>query len=294
MDKRKNAPAKGRERRDIVFTAAEDGGLLAVTRRQLSHLPAGKVKSFLEHRQISVDGVVSTKFDHPVKAGQRISIAPAGAAKTPPLPIIYEDEAILAVDKPAGLLVVATDSEKTRTAYRMLREAGMDSIFVVHRLDRDTSGVLIFAKSREIRDALQANWEGCTREYIALCEGIFEEKEGRCDTLLTEDVNHMVYSTLGEGKRAVTNYKVLAEGAGHSQLRLRIETGRKNQIRVHMKELGHPVVGDKKYGSGAGPLGRLALHARLLGITHPVSGKPLELTAPIPAKLRLKALGRDK
>ena len=291
MSKRNSAPRGAKEKKNIVFTVQEGGGLLEVTRRQLNHLPAGKVKSFLEHRQISVDGVVKTKFDYPVKPGQTITIAPTGAAKACPLPILYEDEAILAVDKPAGLLVVATDTEKTRTAYRMLREAGMDNVFVVHRLDRDTSGVLIFAKSREIRDTLQAAWDNVTREYIALCEGVFEQKQGRRVTMLTEDVNHIVYSVSdGGGKQAVTNYTVTAENETHSQLRVNIETGRKNQIRVHMKELGHPVVGDKKYGSGAGPLGRLALHASLLGIRHPVSGNYLEITAPTPAKLKLKSL----
>ncbi len=292
MDKRKGAPNGAKARKEISFIVTEGGGLLECARRGLSNLPAGKVKSFLEHRQISVDGVVSTKFDHPVRPGQRITIAPSGAPKGCPFPVLYEDDAIMAVNKPAGLLVVATDNEKTRTAYRMMRDAGLNNVFVVHRLDRDTSGVLIFAKSREVRDQLQSQWEDVKRVYIALCEGVFAEKSGRRVTNLTEDVNHMVYSTLSGGKRAVTNYTVIGENEEYSLLRVNIETGRKNQIRVHMKELGHPVVGDKKYGSGAGPLGRLALHAELLGFRHPVSGKYMEITAPTPAKLKLRALRR--
>ncbi|MPM46628.1 tRNA pseudouridine synthase C [bioreactor metagenome] len=196
--------------------------------------------------------------------------------------IIYEDKVLLAVNKPAGLLSVATDTEKERTAYRLLKPGREGRLFVVHRLDRDTSGVLLFAKSQEIKDALQKNWEetALLREYLAVCEGVFTEKKGRCDTILRENSVHQVYSvSSGEGKRAITNYEVLRENGRWSLVRITLETGRKNQIRVHMRELGHPVAGDKKYGASGNPLGRLGLHASRLDILHPITHSPISLTA---------------
>jgi 23S rRNA pseudouridine1911/1915/1917 synthase len=267
---------------DIVFEASADGGLLECVRRELAGLPGGKAKSFLEHRLISVDGLVTSKYDFPVRRGQTIRIRQSGGGSyASPLEVLYEDDDLLAVNKPAGLLTVSTDTEKERTAYRLLKDSGVGPIFVVHRLDRDTSGVLLFAKSAEMRDELQRGWEKTRRrEYLAICEGVFAEKSGRCDTLLRESSAHVVYSApYGDGRRAVTNYEVIKENARYSFLRVLIETGRKNQIRVHMKELGHPVVGDKKYGAAGNPLKRLGLHASCLEIIHPRTGAPVTIKA---------------
>jgi 23S rRNA-/tRNA-specific pseudouridylate synthase len=171
----------------------------------------------------------------------------------------------------------------------MLRDCGIEPIYVVLRLDRDTSGVLLFAKSREVRDKLQEHWdEQIKREYLAICEGVFTEKSGRCESFLLETAAHLVYSSRsGDGKRAITDYEVLRENKRYSYLRIGIETGRKNQIRVHMKDLQHPIVGDKKYGAHGNPLGRLGLHASLLEIPHPVTGAALTLKAPPGSKFRL-------
>lgn len=211
--------------------------------------------------------------------------------KAPPsgLEIIYEDTYLLAVNKPAGLLSVATDTEKEKTAFRLLKDSLNSPVYVVHRLDRDTSGVLLFARSAEIRDLLQNEWDMTPRrEYLAVCEGVFAEKRGRCDTSLSETSVHTVYSNpSGEGRRAVTNYEVIKENSGYSLLRVVIETGRKNQIRVHLQQLGHPVVGDKKYGASSNPLGRLGLHASVLGIIHPVTKEPLYLKAKPDKKFKL-------
>ena len=282
-------------KKDLILIANEDGGLLNCVRRELPHLPGGRIKSFLEHRQISVDGFVTSRFDYPVRRGQTIRIALSGGrASRSPLEIVYEDGDLLAVNKPAGLLTVATDTEKELTAYRLLKDGGTGPVFVVHRLDRDTSGVLLFAKSAEIRDALQRGWdETRRREYLAVCEGIFSEKTGRCDTFLRETAAHVVYSAAGTaGKRAVTRYTVIKENAGFSLLRVLIETGRKNQIRVHMKELGHPIVGDRKYGASGNPLKRLGLHARCLEITHPRTGALLSIEAEPGRDFRLPRPGR--
>ena len=201
------------------------------------------------------------------------------------LEVIYEDRRLIAVNKPAGMLSVATDSEKLRTAYALLRESmpRYSRVFVVHRLDRETSGVLLFAKSAEVRDALQANWgQTPLREYIALCSGRFAEKSGRIESWLRESAAHRVYSvrTPEGAKKAITNYEVINEKGPVTALRVSIETGRKNQIRVQLSEAGHPVLGDRKYGPGRA-FPRLALHASRLDIALPEGGT-LTLRAPLP------------
>lgn len=276
-------------KKDIILNVSESSELLKFLYAELSAIPRGKVKSYLEHRQVMVNGSVTTKFNLALKPRDVVKISMSeGARETRGLEIVYEDEYLLAVNKPAKLLTVATDGEKLRTAYAMLSENRRGSIYVVHRLDRDTSGVLLFAKSAKVRDMLQEDWNGTVnlREYLAICEGSFEKKSGRCDTLIAENSAHVMYSSR-EGKRAITDYEVVREGAGFSLVRLELHTGRKNQIRVHMKELGHPVVGDKKYGSTQNPLGRLGLHASALGFTHPITGKEIIIKARAERKFAL-------
>jgi len=276
---------------DIVFEVKEDGGLLDCVKKALTGYPSGKAKSFLEHRMISVDGTVTSKFDFSVRRGQTIRIKQTIVTSfLSPLPIIYEDDALLAVNKPSGLLSVANENEKEKPAIRLMRDSGVEPLYVVHRLDRDTSGVLLFAKNAEMQDKLKNTWDEIVtkREYLAICEGVFAEKHGRRESLLRETAEHYVYSAkYGEGKLAVTNYEVLRENSRYSYLRVLIETGRKNQIRVHLNELGHPIVGDKKYGAHGSPLGRLGLHASLLELTHPVTGSTLAIKALAESRFRL-------
>lgn len=277
-------------KKDFEFVAKEDSGLLDCVRKELSQLPGGKVKSYLVHNLISVDGVVTSKYNYAVKRGQTIKIRQSkNSSYNSPLQIVYEDSDLLAINKPAGLLSVASDTEKENTAIRLLRDSGIKPLYIVHRLDRDTSGVLLFAKSAEMRDKLQDSWNDIKkREYLAVCEGVFTEKHGSCDTLLRETSTHLVYSVQsGNGKRAITNYEVIKENEHYSYLRILIETGRKNQIRVHMKDLSHPVVGDKKYGAHGNPIGRLGLHASLLELSHPRTGKALVIEAAPDSRFRL-------
>ena len=276
-------------KKDMVFSVGEKAELLKFMYAEIKGIPKGKIKSFLEHRQVSVNGMVTTKFNFALKAGDTVKISTGeGTRETRGIKIIYEDEWIVAVNKPAGLLTVATDSEKLKTAYALLSENRRGKLFVVHRLDRDTSGVLLFAKSAEIKDKLQEDWNDriLLREYLAICEGSFEEKKGICKSYITENNAHVMYSGR-EGKLAITEYEVLRENAEYSYVKLNLKTGRKNQIRVHMKELGNPVVGDKKYGSTKNPIGRLGLHAVRLGFVHPVSGEEVTVKADLERKFTL-------
>lgn len=274
------------KRNEINFISDDNGLLFDILNDGLSNsFKRGKIKSFLEHSQVSINGVVTTKYNYPVQKGDSVSVCltPSNNIKIP-FEVIYEDNYLIAINKPSGLLSVATDSEKENTAFRILKECGK-TVFVVHRLDRDTSGVLLFAKSREVKEKLQKNWDRTLyREYIAVCEGVFKEKSGRAESYLKESKTHIVYSDkFGKnGKKAITNYEVIKTSKKYSWLRINIETGRKNQIRVAMKDLGHPIAGDKKYGALTNPFKRLGLHASMLKIIHPVTEKVVTFEAKIP------------
>ncbi|MGA7614824.1 MAG: RluA family pseudouridine synthase [Thermoanaerobaculia bacterium] len=214
----------------------------------------------------------------------------------PELAILYEDEWIIVILKPAGLLTVATENEREQTVqfflnqYLKLSGKG-DRIHVVHRLDRDTSGVLVFVKDFETRELFKALFSehAIDREYVAVIEGTMPEKEGTLRSHLREDPDTFhVRSVRNEarGKLAVTKYRTVASGARYSIVEVRLETGRKNQIRVQFSEAGHPVVGDERYGAATDPIARLGLHAQLLGFVHPRTGKKLSFTAPLPDAFR--------
>lgn len=264
----------------------------------LSHLgdkSRNTVKGLLSRGQVQVDGRRVTAFDVPLAPGAQVTVLPpkGETGGRLPFPVLYEDDALIVIDKPAGLLTVATEREKEKTAYRILKDAlgeGRDGLHVVHRLDRDTSGVVLFARSRAWKETLQENWEKLVtlRAYLAVVEGAPPEQRGTVRSFLHENAAHVVYSGApGNGaKEAVTRYEVLARRGGRSLLRVELDTGRKNQIRVHMADLGCPVAGDRKYGRGRDSLHRLGLHAWKLGLIHPQTGAALEFTAPLPEPLR--------
>jgi 23S rRNA pseudouridine1911/1915/1917 synthase len=206
--------------------------------------------------------------------------------------LLYEDQDLLVVDKPAGLLSIAAGVEREKTAYwilsEYLRQKGEKRRpAAVHRLDRDTSGLMVFAKSGTVKKKLMENWDSAVarRQYIALAEGEFPRNkgggpdEGIIDEPLGEDRGGRVIVKAG-GKRAITRWKLLARGKGCSLLSLELETGRRNQIRAHLFFLGHPIAGDKKYGAKTNPLGRLALHAETLSFYHPSDGRLMEFSSP--------------
>jgi 23S rRNA pseudouridine1911/1915/1917 synthase len=203
--------------------------------------------------------------------------------------IIYEDKDIIVIDKPAGMLSVSTGGGEENTAYRLVNDYLRNKrgrVWIVHRLDRETSGVMLFAKSEKIKLKLQDNWEdmAVVRGYVAVVDGKVKVPERKITSWLKQTKSLVVYSSNREndGKLAITNYRVLQIADKFSLLELSLETGRKNQIRVHMKDIGHSVVGDKKYGSLTNPFNRLGLHASLLTIKHPTSGENMNFESGIP------------
>lgn len=262
----------------------------------LKHLKSGRnaVKSILGRGQVSVDQKVVTKFNLELTPGQIVTISKEGAVAAPSLTginILHEDDDIIVIRKEAGLLSIAADKSDDLTAYRQLTEHvrrtnPLNRIFIVHRLDRDTSGVMMFAKSEEVQQKLQDNWKENVQErvYVALVEGAVAKEEGTISSWLKETKTLKMYSSSrpNDGQHAITHYKRLQSNREFSLLEVRLETGRKNQIRVHMEDLGHPIAGDKKYGAHTKTLGRLGLHARVLSFIHPTSGELMRFETDIP------------
>ena len=254
------------------------------------------IKSMLAHKQITADEMVTTKFDFPLKRGQMVFLNKKKSDEKPRfrgLRLVYEDADLIVIDKGSGLLSIASETEKTKTAYSMLSEYvkkfdPRNLIFIVHRLDRDTSGLMMFAKNKKVQEILQKDWNDSIidRSYVVVVEGIVEKEEGTIISWMKENKALVMYSsqTPDDGQKAITNYKLLKSGKQFSMLEVKLETGRKNQIRVHMKDLGHPVTGDKKYGAKLNPIGQMGLHARVLSFKHPVTGKTMRFDTPIPGK----------
>jgi len=206
--------------------------------------------------------------------------------------IIYEDDDVIIVDKAPGILSVGTDKKKAGTAYHILTDhirkgqsRSRKHLFTVHRLDRDTSGILIFAKSELAKKRLEEKWSGIKKTYLAVVHGTPAKKEDTISSYLAENSAYLVYSTLDKtkGRLAHTAYKVVREHGGRSLLEINLLTGRKNQIRVHLADIGHPIVGDEKYGVRDGPANRMALHAWKITLQHPISAKTLALETPVPS-----------
>ena len=284
-------------RPDLVWTAEADDSLLAFLLCHVKGKSRNNIKSMLARGQVSVDGRTATRFDHPVAVGSRVAVKAHVEEEVPglPFPILYEDRDILVIDKPAGLLTIANEKEKVRTAYHMLtdyvrQESKFGRVFVVHRLDRDTSGVVLFAKNEETKRAFQEDWDArvLRRGYRALVEGVPQPPEGEVRSFLRETRTHLVYSGAPgrDAKEAVTLYRTLASGGGYALLEIDLKTGRKNQIRVHMSDLGHPIAGDRQYGARTRPLGRLCLHAHRLELIDPRSGEKRVFAAREPAAFR--------
>ena len=248
------------------------------------------IKSYIKNKMIRVNDNVITNNNYNLGNGDIVEIC--YVKRVIPkydLDVLYEDEYLIVINKPSGLLSISNDKEKEITAYRMVSDYVRSNnkrnyIFVVHRLDQDTSGVLMFCKNEKIRDRMQDNWNNIVKKrgYIALVDGKLSGKS-TIHSFLMEDKRQFVYSSKsGIGKEAITHYEVIKNNNNYSMLQVFIDTGRRNQIRVHLSEMGYPIVGDKKYGCKTNPIKRLCLHANRLEFIHPVSKKMISIKCDIP------------
>ena len=241
-----------------------------------------------------------SQFDHPLNCGDVVGVgkpqpSAAGLLERAGIPVVFEDDALILVNKPAGMLSIGTEKQKIGTAHQLVNDylrkqstkrAGR--AFVVHRLDRETSGLLLLAKSAEIQEQLQTAWQQTEKCYVAIVEGIPQPASDTIRSYLVESSSLKVYSAPPgrDSELAVSHYRVLKSKGDFCRVEIQLDTGRKHQIRVHMSDRGTPIVGDLKYGARTNPVGRLYLHAWRLCFTHPVTGERLELVAPVPVLFR--------
>ena len=300
-----------RRKQDTVFRVEAHGELMSFLLSKLGGMTRTSVKQLLSQRRVTVNAGIQTRHDTPVKPGDMVQINQGRGnveLRHPKLRVIYEDNALIVVEKKNGLLTVPYNPKSSEmTAYSILKDyvrkqSNRNTVHVVHRLDRETSGVLVFAKSAELQEYMRTYWKQLVtrRTYVALVEGHLEKKEGTITSWLTEDnQTAMVYSSDKDngGQKAITNYKVLKAttiGEGDQEINislveLNLETGRTNQIRVHMQSIGHPIIGDRKYGHGNeySPIDRLCLHARTLEFIHPMTEKKVRFEAPLPKEFKV-------
>jgi 23S rRNA pseudouridine1911/1915/1917 synthase len=283
-------------------TVAKPSELLAYLFEEWPDSKKKQVRAWLKFGSVAVNGKVITQFDHALKPGDMVTIRPKGMAAPETklaggIRIRHEDADILVIDKPPGLLSIASPSEEEKTAYAFLTDhvrqgnpRGRERVWVVHRLDRETSGLMIFAKNEPAKIALQAGWEAVEKKYLAVVEGAppGDAGAGKFDSHLDESNPLKVYVANGEGpetRHAVTRYRVTKKGKATTLVELTLETGRRHQIRVQLAEAGCPIVGDKKYGAETNPIKRIALHATSLRFIHPVTRQEMRFDSPLPGDL---------
>ena len=280
-----------------VYNVKEDCGLMEFLMKSMAGISRTKVKAMLSGQSVMVDSVIQTHFDFPLKAGMQVQISREKNKHEfhhPLLKILYEDAYIIVVEKKEGLLSVATERQKERTAQHILmdyvkRKNRANRIYVIHRLDRETSGIMMYAKDVKTQHTFRDDWHNIVtdRRYVAIVKGEMEEDSGTIRSWLTDRTLYVSSSPVDDGgKYAVTHYQTIKRANGYSLLEVRLETGRKNQIRAHALSVGHPVVGDARYGCEEDPLGRLALHAFKLCFTHPVTKEYMEFETPYPQSFK--------
>ena len=297
-----------KRKQDTSYRVEAPAELLPFLLTKMGGMTRTSVKQLLGQRRVKVNNAIQTRHDTPLRKGDLITIESGrgnAELRHPKLRIIYEDDALIVVEKKNGLLTVPYNPKSTETTALSIlkdyvkKQSRQASVYVVHRLDRETSGVLVFAKSPELQEYMRTYWRQLVskRTYVALVEGKLQKREGTITSWLTEDDRTaMVYSspTDNGGQKAITHYQVVKESilqsddtaltSEYSLVELNLETGRTNQIRVHMASLGHPVVGDRKYGHGneSSPIDRLCLHARTLEFIHPMTEKKVRFEASTP------------
>lgn len=297
-----------KRKQDTSYRVEEVSELLPFLLIKMGGMTRTSIKQLLGQRRVTVNNVIQTRHDTPLRRGDIITIESGRGnveLRHPKLRVVYEDDALIVVEKKNGLLTVPVKADsKETTVFSILKEyvrkqSHRNTVHVVHRLDRETSGLLVFAKSPELQEYMRTYWRQLVtkRSYVALVEGKLEKNEGKITSWLTEDSRTALVSSSpvdNGGQLAITNYKVLRESnlqtdeveldSAYSLVELNLETGRTNQIRVHMASMGHPVVGDRKYGHGneSSPIDRLCLHARTLEFIHPMTEKKVRFEASTP------------
>ena len=270
----------------MKYVCDKDDELFNYLRVNMSNKSKNNIKSLLKNECILVNNRIVTKYNYVVKHGDIIEINRNKKINSE-LDIIYEDNNIIVVNKPSKLLTISNKNEKENTLYRMVSDylkKEKKKVFVIHRLDYDTSGIIMFAKNKEVQELYQSRWNELTkiREYTAVVEGTTNSK-GHIESYLKQTKTLLVYSSKSkDGYFAVTDYERLMYNNKYSLLRIHISTGRRNQIRCHMNDIKHPILGDSRYNSKYNPLGRLALHANKLVISDPISKKELTFVSEVP------------
>ncbi|MFA5235496.1 MAG: RluA family pseudouridine synthase [Bacilli bacterium] len=276
------------------FRVKKTSGLLEFLLENMTGVSRNNVKGLLKRRQVAVDGAPVAQFDFEVVPGDIVMIGKERLERRstrPTIDIIYEDEEMIAINKPHGLLSIASDKEKEATAYRQVTAHVRTTdpkarVFVVHRIDQDTSGVLLFVKNNRLRDLWQDQWNDLVtkRGYYAVVVGQPSSDKDTLRHYLKETTTHMMYVSdrPGDGQLAVTHYQVMKTNSQYSLLDVTIDSGRKNQIRVQLRHIGHPIVGDDKYDTLLNPIDRLGLHAYHLSLKHPETGRLYEFKATMP------------
>lgn len=265
--------------------------------KQMSGVSRNHVKDLLKGHGVSVDRVLVTRFDHPVHPGQTIRISRhkrSSELNNKYVKIVYEDKDIVVIEKAPGILSMGANPSqfcvKTVLDEYFSKRHFKCTAHVVHRLDRETSGLMVYAKNMEMEQVLENNWHDIVydRRYVAVVCGQLEKEGGTIQSWLKDNKAFVTYSspTDNGGKEAITHYRKLKMSEQYTLVELKLETGRKNQIRVHMADIGHPVAGDMKYGNGRDPMGRLALHAYRLHFYHPRTGEPMMFETPFPSVFR--------
>ena len=290
---RKGFQAPGQLPHGRKVTVSESNTLLPFLFDLLKEQSKTSVKALLAHNQIAVNGIYTTQFDTPLEPGDEVFISHDRSRRVtfnnPLLNIIWEDDFVIVVNKREGLLSVSTQKVHERTAFHILadylkRKDPRNKLFVLHRLDRDTSGLMMFAKTRAVQEKMQSNWNEMITErtYVAVVEGRPERDSDIITTELNENAEARVYVVAEGGKDAICRYRVLRSNGTYSHLELNLETGRKNQIRAQMEYIGHPIAGDFKYGAETSPAGRVMLHAQKLYFIHPETGEEMKFDTRIP------------
>ncbi|MGH7782102.1 MAG: RluA family pseudouridine synthase [Candidatus Binataceae bacterium] len=284
--------------RDLVYQVDSRCELLAYLMSRQPSRPRKWAKDLLRFGAVTVPGKMNVRHDTQLVPGDVVRIAARDARQGEQpelqgLKIVHLDDAIVVIDKAAGLLSMGSGAEKQKTAHRILNEylktlvkADAQQAFIVHRLDRETSGLIIFARRESIQAALQREWKRVTKKYLAVVEGALETAQGTLRDNLLETSSLLVRRVNTGGELAITRYRVLETQGNNSLLELILETGRKHQIRVQLASMGHPIVGDPKYGARTDPARRLALHSYALSFCHPVTGAMMEFRSALPQRLR--------